>query len=116
MNALIFLEAGDELIFQMQDMRKMNAIFNSYDFENQAIIAYYENNLEAFEINEIRGVFFSKPIEDALMINAKLALSQQTVDRWRDSHRIKSGGSGVNLLVGNGVLTASTNAPIAGVK
>ena len=116
MEALMVFEDGDNLTLKMKDMQEKKVTFRGYDFESEAMIVDVYNNLEALEFDTIDHIIFEKPIRGGWMINTKLALSQQTIDRWRDSNRTRSAGTGVNPPVGSGVLTASTSNPIPAAK
>lgn len=113
MEALILLEPGDKLILHTKDMQKIEATFHEHDFENKAMIVDLLSELQAFGYDEIDYVKFQEPITGASMINNRLALSQQAVDKWRGSHRIKS-DAGDYFLVDIGILTSSTYFPSGG--
>jgi hypothetical protein len=116
METLILLEDGDEVILHTNDKQERKAMFRHYDYENAGLIVEVANELRAFGFDEIDNVELLKPIKVGLMLNTRLALSQQTIDRWRASNGTKSGGADVNPLVGNGVLTANTRTPIGTAK
>ena len=116
MEALILFEEGDILRLQMKDMQEIKVIFHAYDYDMEAMIVKLNKNLEAFEFNTIESVMFERPIVFAKMINAKLALSQQTINKWRESSGNRRAGTEITLTVGNGILTASTNDPIPTAK
>lgn len=112
MDILALLEQDDEITLLMTDMQEKKATFRGYDFDSGAMIVEVNNEMEAIEFDDIKSVELPEAIKSFSMINTKLALSKETIARWRDSNRTKKVEACViNSPIGNGVLEASTRRP-----